>query len=98
MSARYLRPAMPTWGRDVGETRVVLRKVEVKKFGAGSSVEEMEKEKGERWGVVSGGWCEGWRVGGGVQEGGTGGGGEGRGFLIKINDQGVEIAEKKKKK
>jgi len=73
------------WPKDVSEVRIALRKVEGRKVAAGMSVEEAE---GERWGVSKGSACEGWRVGSGNSEGA-------KGFVIKIDDKGVEIVEKK---
>ncbi|EMD90261.1 hypothetical protein COCC4DRAFT_69027 [Bipolaris maydis ATCC 48331] len=93
-SARYLRPAMPMWDRDVRETRVALRKVEATKFGAGLSLDEVERETAESWAVVREGCCEASRVSGaGVQQASTG-----PPFLINIGVNGVEIKDKEKNK
>lgn len=71
-----------SWGRDMGEVRIALRKVEGSKVGAGMGVEEVEGgNKGERRE-----WCQGCKVGSGNQDGG-------KGFVIKIGN-GVEIEDK----
>ena len=60
----HYRPALPTtWPRGSTVTRLALRRVDVLKFAAESSVEDAEAEKAKRWEVASRARFECWRVG-----------------------------------
>ncbi|KAG9190799.1 hypothetical protein G6011_08887 [Alternaria panax] len=64
------RPALPTsWPQGTLVTRLAVRRVDVSKFSSAISIEEAEKEKLQRWEVVSRGRFECWKVGVGVKDG-----------------------------
>jgi hypothetical protein len=77
------RPALPTsWPQGTLVTRLAVRRVDVLKFALGTSVEEAEKEKLQRWEVASRGRFECWKVGMDVRDG--------EGFIFRVG-RGVEV-------
>ncbi|USP78491.1 uncharacterized protein yc1106_05765 [Curvularia clavata] len=104
-SPRYYRPVLPSsWPRDVSVTRLALRRVPVRGFAAGISVEEAEQEREKRWEVVRRARFECWKVGMAVQ-GSTststtttttsGGGGRGSGGFVFRVGVGIEMERDK---
>lgn len=61
-------------------TRLAVRRVEVLKFAPAISAEEAEVERKQRWGVISKGRFECWKVGK-----------DGKGFVFRVSEEGVEI-------
>ncbi|KAI4915246.1 hypothetical protein J4E85_010370 [Alternaria conjuncta] len=77
------RPALPTsWPQGTPVTRLAVRRVDVLKFAPGVSVEDAEKERVQRWEVVSRGRFECWRVGVGARDG--------EGFVFRVG-KGIEM-------
>ena len=77
------RPALPTsWPQGTPVTRLAVRRVDVLKFAPGISVEDAEKERVQRWEVVSWGRFECWRVGIGVRDS--------EGFVFRVGN-GIEV-------
>ena len=74
---------MPTpWPQGSPVTRLAVRRVDVVKFAPGISVEDAEKERVQRWEVVSRGRFECWRVGVGARDG--------EGFVFRVG-KGIEM-------
>jgi hypothetical protein len=77
------RPALPaSWPSGTPVTRLAVRRVDVLKFAPAISLEEAEKERVQRWEVVSRGQFECWRVGAGVRDG--------EGIVFRVG-RGIEI-------
>jgi len=77
------RPALPTsWPQGTPVTRLAVRRVDVLKFAPAISVEDAEKERVQRWEVVSRGRFECWRVGVGARDG--------EGFVFRVG-KGIEM-------
>lgn len=77
------RPALPTsWPQGTPVTRLAVRRVDVLKFAPGISVEDAEKERVQRWEVVSRGRFECWRVGTGARDS--------EGFVFRVG-KGIEV-------
>lgn len=82
-SPSSFRSSIPlSWPLGTAVTRLAVRRVEVVKFAPGTSVEEAEAERGQRWEVVSRNRFECWKVGGG--------GNVGEGFVFRVR-VGVEV-------
>ncbi|KAJ4304814.1 hypothetical protein N0V90_000342 [Kalmusia sp. IMI 367209] len=68
-SSTSFRAALPlSWPPRMQLTRLAVRRMETVKFAPGISVEEAEQERAQRWGVVSRGRFEAWKVGQGPRE------------------------------
>ncbi|KAI4628732.1 hypothetical protein J4E83_003285 [Alternaria metachromatica] len=77
------RPSLPTsWPQGSPVTRLAVRRVDVLKFAPAISVEDAEKERVQRWEVVSRGRFECWRVGVGARDG--------EGFVFRVG-KGIEM-------
>ncbi|KAI4685119.1 hypothetical protein J4E81_008932 [Alternaria sp. BMP 2799] len=77
------RPSLPTsWPQGTPVTRLAVRRVDVLQFAPGISVEDAEKERVQRWEVVSRGRFECWRVGVGARDG--------EGFVFRVG-KGIEM-------
>jgi hypothetical protein len=71
------RPALPTsWPQGMSVTRLAVRRVDVLKFASAMNVEEAERERLQRWEVVSRGRFECWKVGVGTRDG--------EGFVFRV--------------
>jgi hypothetical protein len=78
-------PLPTSWPPHVQVTRLAVRRVEVLPFAPGISVEEAERQRGQRWDIVKRGRFECWKVG--VNGKGKK---EGEGFVFSVG-QGVGV-------
>jgi hypothetical protein len=77
------RPMLPTsWPQGTPVTRLAVRRVDVLKFAPAISVEDAEKERLQRWDVVSRARFECWRMGVGARDG--------EGFVFRVG-KGIEM-------
>ncbi|KAF1999749.1 hypothetical protein P154DRAFT_563818 [Amniculicola lignicola CBS 123094] len=85
-NTQFRAPIPTTWpsSANLNITRFAFRRVEVTKFAPGISIQEAERERGQRWEVVRRGRFECWRVGGGGGGGVIGGGEEG--FVFRVGE------------